>query len=111
MDILEQEGEPIDAMRLRAFPFSEDVKEFVDAHETIYVIEQNRDAQCRSLLILELGIDPAKLKSILNYDGMPITADAILKQLRKQLNGSAYTATSPGEQTTATMNKHKSSIL
>jgi hypothetical protein len=42
---------------------------------------------------------------------MPITADAILKQLRKQLNGSAYTATSPGEQTTATMNKHKSSIL
>lgn len=111
MDILEQEGEPIDAMRLRAFPFSEDVKEFVDAHETIYVIEQNRDAQCRSLLILELGIDPAKLKSILNYDGMPITADAILKQLRKQLNGSAYAATSPGEQTTATMNKHKSSIL
>lgn len=90
MDILQQEGEPIDAMRLRAFPFPKDVRDFIDAHEIIYVIEQNRDAQCRSLLILELGIDPAKVRSILNYDGMPITADAILKQLRKEIMHPAY---------------------
>lgn len=86
MDILEQNGELIDAMRLRAFPFSNIVKDFIDAHDTIYVIEQNRDAQCRSLLMIELGIDPTKLKSILNYDGMPITADAILKQLQQHLH-------------------------
>ena len=103
MDILKEDGEPIDAMRLRAFPFPEEVKEFIDEHETVYVIEQNRDGQCRSLLILELGVDPAKLKSILNYDGMPITADAILNQIRKDINGTA----SPG----ATVTKQKSPVL
>lgn len=89
MDILAQEGNAIDALRLKAFPFQDEVKEFIDSHKTVYVIEQNRDAQCRSLLILELGIDPAKVRSILNYDGMPISADAILHQLTQQLNGSA----------------------
>lgn len=83
MDILTQQGQTIDAMRLKAFPFQDEVKDFIDAHSTVYVIEQNRDAQCRSLLILELGIDPAKIQSILNYDGMPITADAILRQLEQ----------------------------
>lgn len=86
MDILTQQGQAIDAMRLKAFPFQEEVKDFIDAHSTVYVIEQNRDAQCRSLLILELGINPAKIQSILNYDGMPITADAILRQLHPHSN-------------------------
>src|SRR5690554_398839 len=86
MDILTNDGQPIDALRLKAFPFQEEVKSFIDSHSTVYVIEQNRDAQCRSLLILELGIDPAKIQSILNYDGMPITADAILRQLHPHSN-------------------------
>lgn len=87
MDIMEKEGRSIDAMRIRAFPFNDEVQNFIDDHEKIYVIEQNRDAQCRSLLILELGINPAKLESILNYDGMPITADTILKQLEEAMSG------------------------
>lgn len=87
MEILEEGGNPIDAMRLKAFPFNDAVRKFIDDHRTIYVIEQNRDAQCRSLLILELGIDPNKVKSILNYDGMPITADSILDQLKREMNG------------------------
>lgn len=87
IDILKEEGGQIDAMRLKAFPFQDEVKEFIEAHKTVYVIEQNRDAQCRSLLILELGIDQSKMASILNYDGMPITADSILFQLRLQMEG------------------------
>jgi 2-oxoglutarate ferredoxin oxidoreductase subunit alpha len=91
LEILEQDGAAVDAMRLKSFPFNDAVKQFIDEHETVYVIEQNRDAQCRSLLILELDANPAKLKSILNYDGMPITADAILKQLKQDLNGQTVT--------------------
>jgi 2-oxoglutarate ferredoxin oxidoreductase subunit alpha len=91
MEILEQDGAAVDAMRIKSFPFNDAVKQFIDAHETVYVIEQNRDAQCRSLLLIELGVDASKLKSILNYDGMPITADAILKQLKQDLNGQIKT--------------------
>lgn len=87
MDILKKEGRPVDAMRLRSFPFSEEIRDFIEAHETTYVIEQNRDAQCRSLLILELDIQPKKLRSILNYDGMPITADTIVQQLKQDREG------------------------
>src|SRR5690606_4604764 len=47
MDILASEGKPIDAMRLKAFPFQDEVREFIDSHDAVYVIEQNRDAQCR----------------------------------------------------------------
>jgi 2-oxoglutarate ferredoxin oxidoreductase subunit alpha len=51
-------------------------------HERIYVIEQNRDAQMKSLIMIELGTNPAKLISVLNFDGTPITADHILKQIK-----------------------------
>ena len=54
-------------------------------YETIFVIEQNRDGQMRSLLINELDIDPRKLKAVLNYDGMPITADNILRQIYQHI--------------------------
>ncbi|GAA4468978.1 2-oxoacid:acceptor oxidoreductase subunit alpha [Nemorincola caseinilytica] len=81
MDILEQEGVMLDAMRIKAFPFNRDVEAFIHAHERVFVIDQNRDAQMRSLLMIELGIDPAKLVSVLNYDGMPITADNIARQV------------------------------
>ena len=64
----------IDALRLRAFPFSDGVAEFIARHDQVFVVEQNRDAQMRSLLVNELEIDPARLVKVLHYDGTPITA-------------------------------------
>jgi 2-oxoglutarate ferredoxin oxidoreductase subunit alpha len=85
IEMLEQDGIRLDAMRVRAFPFGKAFSEFVDAHERVFVIEQNRDAQFKSLMMIELGINPAKLVSVLNYDGMPITADNIWRQIKEQL--------------------------
>lgn len=81
MDLLKLEGVYLDAMRIKAFPFHKDVADFIDAHERVFVIDQNRDAQMRSLLMIELNQSPNKLISILNYDGMPITAANIMKQV------------------------------
>jgi 2-oxoglutarate ferredoxin oxidoreductase subunit alpha len=61
-------------MRIRAFPFAEPVKEFIDRHDHIFVVEQNRDAQMRHLLIVEGGIAAEKLIAVNNYDGLPLTA-------------------------------------
>lgn len=82
LDMLAEEGLHLDAMRVRAFPFSKSFREFVDSHERLFVIEQNRDAQFRSLMMIEIGVDPAKIVSVLNYDGMPITADNIFRQIK-----------------------------
>ena len=73
-DALEDDGIAIDVMRVRAFPFPDSVREFIAAHDAVFVIEQNRDAQMRALLINELGIDPSRLIAVLHYDGTPITA-------------------------------------
>lgn len=82
MDLLrEEEGIALDAMRATAFPFHSSVEEFIAAHDQVFVIEQNRDAQFRTLLINELEVNPKKLIKILNYDGMPITAEAIRRQI------------------------------
>jgi 2-oxoglutarate ferredoxin oxidoreductase subunit alpha len=80
--MLAAEGVRLDAMRPRAFPFGRAFRDFVESHKRVFVIEQNRDAQFRSLMTTELGTDPAKLISVLNYDGMPITADNIFRQIR-----------------------------
>jgi 2-oxoglutarate ferredoxin oxidoreductase subunit alpha len=82
MELLAEEGIHLDAMRARAFPFGKSFCDFVDAHERIFVIEQNRDAQFRSLMMIELGTDAERLVSVLNYDGMPITADNIFRQIK-----------------------------
>lgn len=81
LDLLKEDGVEMDAMRLISFPFSQKVEDFVHAHDRVFVIEQNRDAQMRSLLINELEVDPGKLIRILNYDGMPITAANIRGQI------------------------------
>jgi 2-oxoglutarate/2-oxoacid ferredoxin oxidoreductase subunit alpha len=81
MDILKQDNIVLDAIRIKAFPFNNEVEDFIDKHERIFVIEQNRDAQMKSLLMIELGANPAKLISILNYDGMPITAEKIMNEI------------------------------
>ena len=79
LDVLSGHGIHVDALRLRAFPFPDSVNEFIDAHETVFVVEQNRDAQLRSLLVNELEINPAKLCKVLHYDGTPITARFITR--------------------------------
>ena len=80
--MLAEEGIALDAMRVRAFPFGKAFQEFVESHDRIFVIEQNRDAQFRSMMMIEIGVDPSKIVSVLNYDGMPITADNIYRQIK-----------------------------
>src|SRR5690554_6299700 len=81
-DILERDGLKLDTIRIMAFPFGPEVKEFIAAHQQVFVVEQNRDAQMRSLLLIEAGIEPEKLVPVLHYDGMPITADTIVRQIQ-----------------------------
>jgi 2-oxoglutarate ferredoxin oxidoreductase subunit alpha len=71
---LEAEGIHLDALRVRAFPFHDDVMDFIARHDRVFVVEQNRDAQLRTLLTVEGCVDPARLVPILHYDGTPITA-------------------------------------
>ncbi len=71
----------VNLLRVRAFPFHDEVAEFVAAHDRVFVVEQNRDAQLRSLLITEFDIDPAKLVRVLHYDGAPITARFIAEAI------------------------------
>jgi 2-oxoglutarate ferredoxin oxidoreductase subunit alpha len=85
IELLKQEGISLDAMRVKAFPFGKDFADFIASHEKVFVIEQNRDAQFKSLMMIELGVNPAKLVSVLNYDGTPITADNILQQIKANL--------------------------
>jgi len=82
---LEAGGIHLDAMRLRAFPFADAVMDFIAAHETVFVVEQNRDAQMRALVINEGGVDPAKLLPVLNYDGSPITARFITEEISRHV--------------------------
>ena len=91
LDYLVEEGVHIDAMRLRAFPFNSEVERFIDAHERTFVVEQNRDAQLRTLLMAEFEFGPDKLKSVLCFDGTPISARNIRKQILQQIPGSNIT--------------------
>jgi 2-oxoglutarate ferredoxin oxidoreductase subunit alpha len=86
LEALEARGHHIDAMRVRGFPFSEDVYDFIGAHDEICVVEQNRDAQLRSLLMIEGSINPNRLTSILHYDGTPITARFLADAIGKRLD-------------------------
>ena len=71
---------------MRAFPFQDEVIEFIDRHEKIFVIEQNRDAQLRTMLMTEDDVSPEKLQSVLYFDGLPITADFITDNIRTLLD-------------------------
>ena len=87
LDYLAADGVHMDAMRVRAFPFNDEVKQFIEDHEQVFVIEQNRDAQLRTLLMAELEFGPDKLKSVLCFDGTPISARNIRKQIMQHLDG------------------------
>ena len=92
LDILDEKGTGLDALRLRAFPFPKSVKEFIDSHDKVFVVEQNRDAQMHTLLMNELEIMNSNLVKVLHYDGTPITARFIVKAIEKNL-GIAKTST------------------
>jgi 2-oxoglutarate ferredoxin oxidoreductase subunit alpha len=83
---LEKRGLHLDTLRIRAFPFSDEVVEFIHAHEQVFVVEQNRDAQLRMLLVNECSIDPARFISILHYDGTPITARFITDAIAERMH-------------------------
>jgi 2-oxoglutarate ferredoxin oxidoreductase subunit alpha len=77
LDGLAKKGVSIDTMRIRAFPFHDSVIDFINNHDLVYVIDQNRDAQLKSLLKIECNASEDKMHSILNYNGVLITAEQI----------------------------------
>jgi 2-oxoglutarate/2-oxoacid ferredoxin oxidoreductase subunit alpha len=83
---LAERGHRLDILRVRAFPFHQDVSDFVADHDFVFVIEQNRDAQLRLLLVNELSLDPVRLVPVLHYDGTPITARFIVRAIAEHLD-------------------------
>jgi 2-oxoglutarate ferredoxin oxidoreductase subunit alpha len=81
---LEQDGIHLDRMRIRAFPFHDSVVDFVAEHDHVFVVEQNRDAQLRMLLVNECGISPDKLIPVLHYDGNPMTARFVSREIAEK---------------------------
>jgi 2-oxoglutarate ferredoxin oxidoreductase subunit alpha len=82
---LEKHGLAFDYLRVRAFPFGAEVEDFLARHSTVFVVEQNRDAQLKSLLILETKVEKAKLRSVLHYDGMPLAAGFVVNAIEAAL--------------------------
>jgi 2-oxoglutarate ferredoxin oxidoreductase subunit alpha len=91
IEVLEEANMRVDTLRIRAFPFADSIADFIDEHEFVFVVEQNRDAQLRSLLVNEFGIDPARLCPVLHYDGTPITARFIAGAIGRRM-GESLTA-------------------
>jgi len=84
-EILARRGVHLDLMRVRGFPFAAEVDAFVEAHDKVFVVEQNRDAQLRTLLINEGDHNPKRLARVLHYDGSPITARFIVDTIAAQI--------------------------
>ncbi|MDM0033609.1 2-oxoacid:acceptor oxidoreductase subunit alpha [Variovorax sp. J22P271] len=97
LEALTERGIHLDAMRLRAFPFPDSVVQFLARHTRVFVVEQNRDAQMRSLLVNELEIDPARLVKVLHFDGTPITARFIVEAIGAHVGVPAPRATDTQE--------------
>src|SRR5580693_7927521 len=85
IDVLARQKIPVDYLRIKAFPFNHEVESFLSLHATLFVVEQNRDAQLRSLLTLETAVDKSKLKSILSYSGFPMSCEPIVDGIRATL--------------------------
>jgi len=81
IDVLVARGEKVNDLRVLAFPFHDQVAAFIEQHDQVFVVEQNRDAQLKSLLVNELQIDPSKLQSVLHFNGDPISAEDILSKI------------------------------
>jgi 2-oxoglutarate ferredoxin oxidoreductase subunit alpha len=81
LEHLAEQGIFVNALRVRGFPFGEEIFDFVASHSKVFVVEQNRDAQLKTLLVNDGGISPSSLISVLHYDGTPITARFIQKEI------------------------------
>jgi 2-oxoglutarate ferredoxin oxidoreductase subunit alpha len=97
MDLLRARGVQVDYMRVRAFPFSEDVERFLAVHQLIFVVEQNRDAQFRALLTLETAVEKSKLRSLLHYSGLPISSTFIVDGVLGEVRPSAADRTAAAQ--------------
>jgi 2-oxoglutarate ferredoxin oxidoreductase subunit alpha len=84
--MLEARGHQLDRLRVRAFPFHSSVPNFIADHDFVFIVEQNRDAQLRTMVVNELNIDPVRLVPILHYDGTPITARFIAGAISDRLD-------------------------
>ncbi|MBK7788353.1 MAG: 2-oxoacid:acceptor oxidoreductase subunit alpha [Saprospiraceae bacterium] len=89
-DLLAEAGTKVDSMRIKAFPFNEEVRAFIERHDQVFVVEQNRDAQLRTLLINEMDLNPAKLTRVLHYDGTPISADVVLQGMLSNFKSQSH---------------------
>jgi 2-oxoglutarate ferredoxin oxidoreductase subunit alpha len=89
LDLLHADGVAIDYMRVRGFPFGDDVRSFLEAHELNFIVEQNRDAQLRSLLMLETGVPVEKLESVRYYGGFPMSAHHVIAGVKGKLEKAA----------------------
>jgi 2-oxoglutarate ferredoxin oxidoreductase subunit alpha len=87
IDRLRERGIVADYMRIKAFPFDSPVKDFLDSHSTNFVVEQNRDAQLRSLLTIETGVPRDTMIPVLEYSGMPLTSKIVVSAVTKHLEG------------------------
>ena len=96
MELLADEKIYLDTMRIRSFPFGEEIEDFIHSHEKVFVVEQNRDAQIRALLVNECGIDPAQLVPILIFDGFPVTAKRIATMVTDYLGKGSKSLSADG---------------
>ena len=97
IELLESEGHVLDRLRVRAFPFHSSVTSFIGEHDFVFVVEQNRDSQLRSLIVNECSIDPVRLVPILHYDGTPITARFIARAIADHLDALKVTPLRKGK--------------
>jgi 2-oxoglutarate ferredoxin oxidoreductase subunit alpha len=90
---LRERGVHVDYLRVRSFPFGGEVEAFLSSHRVNFIVEQNRDAQLRGLLLLETGVEKGRMRSILHYNGMPLTAgyvvDGVMSEVQDQVRPSA----------------------
>ena len=89
MDLLAKDGIALDYMRVRGFPFGDDVRKFLESHEVNFVVEQNRDAQLRSLLMLETAVPIDKLESVRYYGGFPMSAHHVISGVKSRIERAA----------------------
>ncbi len=92
LDCLAADGWELDYIRVRGFPFGEELDEFIDAHETLFVVEQNRDAQLKTLIVNETGTRPDKLRSVLHYDGLPLESSTVADGIARALESKGAAA-------------------
>ena len=89
LDLLKQEGIGVDYMRVRGFPFGDEVVKFLESHDVNFVVEMNRDAQLRSLLMLETGVHIEKLESVRYYGGFPLSAHHVISGIKARIEKAA----------------------